>query len=52
MLLEIFNRDPGQDVDLEYLVEEGDPGLHGEVVEQPRVDLEEGGHVKLGLLGG
>lgn len=32
MLFEVFGGDPSKDVDLEDLVEKGDPGLHGQVV--------------------
>ena len=47
VLLEVLGRDPRQHVDLEDLVEQRYPGLHGEVVVEPGVDLQEGRHVEL-----
>lgn len=40
MLFEVFGGDPCEDVDLEDLVEKGDPGLHGEVVVESGVYLQ------------
>lgn len=50
MLFEVFGGDAGEDVDFEDLVQEGDPGLHGEVVVEPGVYLEQGWHVEFGLV--
>lgn len=51
VLLEVFGADSRQDVDFEHLVQQSDPGFHGEIVIESGVDLEKRGHEGSRLLG-